>query len=267
MVDRKLSSNFLGVGDMLEKATEKLNFDMVEWKLRLRDPWYQLVMKMLTSVISDFSGREILEVGCGIGGFCINAACKGARVVGVDLASEAIQKAKNLAKRLGVHKQTDFIVADAHCLPFKDKVEEIVVCSETLEHVLDYKGAFSELVRVTQKSGYLCLTVPNLLSTLFFEHIVLRFIGQPQYVKRHVCVEKEDIFHIFKLRNLLAREDLTVMKIRSTNFLHVPPRLRSALRITRSLQIISDRIEEYFEVHNFSFRLLGANLGALARKR
>jgi ubiquinone/menaquinone biosynthesis C-methylase UbiE len=221
---------------------------------------------MLKTVIPDFNGKKILEVGCGIGGFCVNAAWKGADVVGVDVASKAVHEGKNLARRFGVQEGIDFIVADAHNLPFKDETNEIVVCSETLEHVSDYKKAFSELVRVTQKSGYLCLTVPNLLSTLFFEYIILRLIGQPQYVKSHVCVEREDIFHVFKLRRLLDREDLRVMEIRSTNFLHVPPRVRSALGISRNLQVVSDRTEDCFEAHNLPLRLLGANLGVLARK-
>jgi ubiquinone/menaquinone biosynthesis C-methylase UbiE len=242
------------------------NFDMTEWKLRLSDPWYQLVVKMLKMVIPDFNGKKILEVGCGIGGFCVNSARKGADVVGVDVSSKAVHEGEKLAKRFGVKERVDFIVADAHHLPFKDEANEVVVCSETLEHVSDYKRAFSELVRVTQKSGYLCLTVPNLLSTLFLECIILRLVGQPQYVKSRACVEREDIFHIFKLRKLLNQEDLRVMKIRSTNFLHVPPRVRSALRISRNLQVVSDRTENFFEAHNLPLRLLGANLGVLARK-
>jgi ubiquinone/menaquinone biosynthesis C-methylase UbiE len=251
---------------MLKTSIKTQRFDMAEWKLRLSDPWYKLVVKMLNMVISDFNGKKILEVGCGIGGFCVNSAWKGADVIGVDVSSKAVHEGKELARRFGVKERVDFIVADAHCLPFKDDANEVVVCSETLEHVSDYKKAFSEFVRVTQKSGYLCLTVPNLLSTLFLECIILRLVGQPQYVKSHVCVEREDIFHVFKLRRLLNREDLKVMKIRSTNFLHFPPRVKSALGISRNLQVVSDRTEDFFEAHNLPLRLLGANLGVLARK-
>lgn len=224
-------------------------------------------MKMLKAVIPDFNGKEILEVGCGIGGFCVNTALRRADVVGVDVARKALYEGKELARRFGVQKRVDFIAADAQHLPFKDGIREIVVCSETLEHVSDYNKAFFELVRVATKSGYICLTVPNLLSTLFFECIVLRLIGQPQYVKSHLCVEKEDVFHIFKLRKLVDRDDLYVIRIRSTNFLHVPPRVRSALRLNQNLLVVSDRIEDYLENHNLPLRLLGANLGVLARKK
>ena len=252
---------------MFKTATESPSFDVVKWKLRLSDPWYQLVMKMLMRIAPDLSRKKILEVGCGIGGFSINAASRDAEVVGVDVAPKAINQAKNLAKQFSVHKKINFIIADAHYLPLKNNCMEIVICSETLEHVSDYKKAFSELVRTTQNSGYLLLTVPNLLSSLFFEYIILRLLGQPLYVKRHVCVEKEGIFHVFKLRQLLNRGDLKVMKIRSTNFFHVPPRVKSSFKIFQNLQVISDHIEDFFEVHDLPVRLMGANLGVLVRKR
>jgi SAM-dependent methyltransferase len=236
-----------------ETFRKSQNFDIIEWKLRLSDPWYRLVMKMLTQVMPNFGGKRILEVGCGIGGFCINVADEGASVIGVDVAPRAIAKAKSLAKKLGVLRNTEFIM-------------EIVICSETLEHVSYYKKAFSELVRVTKISGYLCLTVPNLFSSLFFEYIILRLLGQPKYVKRQLCIEKEDIFHIFKLRQLFYCDDLKIIKIGSTNFFHIPPRLKNTLKLCQYFQNLSDRIEEYFEAHNLPFRFLGANLGVLARK-
>ena len=252
---------------MIKEATKNQISDVIERKLRLGDPWYQLILKMLKSAIHEFNGKVILEVGCGFGGYCVYLAKAGAKAIGVDISSRAIREAKNLAKQLGVQGRVDFIIADAQFLPFKDQANEIVVCSETLEHVPNYKKAFSELVRVTTKSGYLCITVPNLLSTSLFEYIVLLLIGQPQYVKKQACLEKEHIFHIFKLRALLDREDVRVIKIRSTDFLHLPPRVRKALKISQSLKIISDRIEDYLEAHELPLRLFGANIGVLARKQ
>jgi len=247
-------------------ATKGAAFDLVDWKLRLSDPWYQLVVKMLLSVAPTFDGREILEIGCGVGGFCVNVAQRGAKVVGVDLSPRAVRKGRDLAKQLGLERRVDFLVADALHLPFRDGVKETVVCCEVLEHVPDHKKGFSELVRVTKKSGYLCLTVPNLVSSLLFEVIILRLVGQPGYVKQQVCVEKEDVFDVFKLRRLLDRKDLRVMKVTSANFFHVPPRVKRALKAGRVLQTASERIGSCFETHNLPFRLMGANLGVLARK-
>jgi tRNA G46 methylase TrmB len=48
--------------------------DMIQNKLSLSDPWYQLVMKMLDPVTRDLRERRIIEVGCGLGGFVMNIA-------------------------------------------------------------------------------------------------------------------------------------------------------------------------------------------------
>jgi SAM-dependent methyltransferase len=160
----------------------------------------------------------------------------------------------------------NLVVGDAQFLPFKEDSGDILVCSETLEHVPDYEKAFGELIRVTKKSGYLCLTVPNFLSTAFFENVILLLIGQPGYVKSHVSVEKEHIFHVFKLRRLLNQHDVEVIAVRSVDFLHLSPRVRKLLKIDWALKIISNRLENFCTKHFPLLRLAGANIGVLVRK-
>lgn len=237
--------------------------ELIERKLLLNDPWYRLILRMMKSITQSFQEKRVLEVGCGLGGFCVLIARKGANPVGLDISSSAIRQAKNLAKKCGVQNQVDFVIGDAHFLPFKSESNEIVVCSETLEHVANYEHAFFELTRVTEKSGYLCLTVPNFLSTLFFEYIVLLFIGQPKYAKKFLSVEKEHVFHLFKVKKLLKGENLKVMDIRSTDFLHLPPTIRKALGIDHYLRVISDKLEK----NSRALRLFGANIGVIAKKK
>ena len=248
------------------KANRDITSEMIRDKLSLADPWYQLVMKMLYSVVHDFNGRRVVEVGCGLGGFLTNVAQKGGIGIGLDVSSNAVRMTRDLAKQLGLQDKVDLVVGDAQFLPFKEQASGIVVCSETLEHVPDCEKAFSELVRITNKSGYLCLTVPNFLSTAFFENVILLLVGQPGYVKSHVCVEKEHIFHVFKLRRFLKRENVKVITIQSVDFFHLPPRLRRILRVGQSLSVISSQLENFFEKHFSPLRLAGANIGVLAKK-
>lgn len=236
--------------------------DLIERKLLLDDPWYQLILKMMKSNTQSLKGKQILEVGCGLGGFCILLAGKGANPVGLDISSSAINEAKALTKQCKLQNQIDFVIGDAQFLPFKDQSNGIVICSETLEHVANYEQVFCELARVTEKSGNLFLTVPNLLSTLFFEYLVLLSIGQPQYAKNFLSVEKEHIFHLFKIKKLLNRDDLEVIEIRSTDFLHLPPTIRKALKIGKYLKVLSDHLEK----HGWILRLFGAHIGVVLKK-
>jgi 2-polyprenyl-3-methyl-5-hydroxy-6-metoxy-1,4-benzoquinol methylase len=197
----------------------------------------------------------------------MNIAKMGGNVVGLDVSANAIRTARDLAKQLKLQDRVDLVVGDAQSLPFRQGASDIVVCSETLEHVPNYEKAFGELVRITSKSGYLCLTVPNFLSTAVLENVILLFVGQPSYVKSNVCVEEEHVFHIFKLRKLLNEENLKVITVRSVDFLHLPPRVRRILGIDEDLGLVSEKMRVFFEKHIPLLRLAGANIGVLARKQ
>ena len=71
-----------------------------------------------------------------------------------------------------------------------------------------------------------------------------------------------DIFHLFKIKKLLNREDLEVIEIRSTDFLHLPPTIRKALKIGKYLKVLSDHLEE----HGWILRLFGAHIGVVLKK-
>ena len=255
------TQRFHEVARINELASENRVTDWIQRKLCLTDPWYQLILKMMKPVINSFKGKKVLEVGCGLGGFCIQVAKEDGESIGLDISSSAIHKAKDLAKKYEVQNRVGFIIGDAQFLPIKDRASEIVVCSETLEHVANHDQAFHELVRVTKKSGFLCLTVPNLLSTLFFEYVFFLFIGQPKFVKKLLNVERESIFHCLKLKRLLSRKDLKVLDIRGTDFLHLHPKITRALRIDHYVKLFSGKLEK-----KRSLRFFGANIGVLAKK-
>lgn len=236
---------------------------LIERKLLVTDPWYELISQMLSRVITDFEGKTILEIGCGIGGFCLRMAQMEAKVIGLDISQSAIKKAKQLAQKHRVKKYVDFIIGDAQYLPFKDQSGDVVICSETLEHVQNSQLAFNELIRATQKSGYLCITVPNLFSIMFLEFLVLFAIGQPQYARNFLSVEKEHIFHIKKVTRMLDNRSLNTIEIRGADLLHLPPRIKKALKIEHYLKIISNKLLEHFP----TLGVLCATIGVLARRK
>lgn len=69
-----------------------------------------------------------------------------------DLSGEACKRCEEIFKIRAVP-------ADVHELPFKDAEFDVVLCSETLEHVTDYKKAAAELLRVSSKA--VIVTVPH----------------------------------------------------------------------------------------------------------
>jgi 2-polyprenyl-6-hydroxyphenyl methylase / 3-demethylubiquinone-9 3-methyltransferase len=103
------------------------------------------------------AGKAALDVGCGAGLLCEPLARMGARVTGVDAASENIAAAKahaalsalTIEYRAGELAEQGFGQFD-------------VVCSmEVIEHVIDPAAFIAELVRHLKPNGLMLLSTPN----------------------------------------------------------------------------------------------------------
>lgn len=231
-----------------------------EQKINLADPWYQLILKMLKP-ITDFEGKRVLEVGCGLGVFCMHVAKNGGEAIGLDISKSAILEAKDLTRKYAVQGNIEFVVSDARFLPFIDRSEDIIVSSETLEHIANHERAFHEFARIIDNSGYICLTVPNLISSLFFEYVFFMVMGQPKYVKRFLNVEKEYVFHYFKVKRLVNSEHLDIVDIKGTDYIHMHPKITRLFRLGKIITLVSNKLET-----KRSWRSLGANIGVIAQK-
>ena len=73
-------------------------------------------------------------------------------VKSTDLSEEACKRAREIYK-------IDSEQADMQSLPFKDNEYDVVICSESLEHVKDHQKAITELLRVANNA--LVITLPH----------------------------------------------------------------------------------------------------------
>jgi len=87
------------------------------------------------------------------------AAEQGARPVGVDIAFDTVQQAKEV---LGSHRP-GCVVADVRALPFPNATLDLVYSMGTIEHFPDYEVAVRELFRVLKPGGTAIIGVPNKL--------------------------------------------------------------------------------------------------------
>lgn len=101
-------------------------------------------------------GMRVLDIGSGPGHAAVQAAERGASVVGVDVATAMVQ----LARRL--HPGLDFREADAEALPFADGSFDAVVGNFSIIHLGRPEQAVGEFVRVLRTGGRLALTAWDL---------------------------------------------------------------------------------------------------------
>ena len=98
------------------------------------------------------AGREILDVGCATGGYCLALGRLGFRCTGVDVNDVYVERARSA----GVEAH---VVAPGTPLPFTDDAFDTVLLFEVLEHVVDFRRLLDEARRVARRN--VLVTVPN----------------------------------------------------------------------------------------------------------
>ena len=103
------------------------------------------------------TGQTVLDLGCGAGLDSILAArCVGlsGTVVGIDMTTEMLDKAKRSAVAAGVGN-VEFNLGEADELPIEDQTVDVVVTNGVFNLCLDKPKVLSELCRVLRSGGYL----------------------------------------------------------------------------------------------------------------
>ena len=113
-------------------------------------------LRAIVRAVEEVSPRTILDVGCGEGivATVLTKRFPDVRYFGCDIHEPSVRLA---ASAQGGNAM--FLLGDAMRLPFPARSFELVICSETLEHLRDYKRALAELVRVS--AGTVLVTVPH----------------------------------------------------------------------------------------------------------
>lgn len=111
--------------------------------------WRAIELRLLSRV--DFP-EPVLDVGCGEGEFARMLLGAHKRVVGLDLANNALRQARALSPRV--------IKADATRLPFADGRFASALSNCVLEHIPNDIAVVAELGRVLQPGGTAAITVP-----------------------------------------------------------------------------------------------------------
>lgn len=121
-------------------------------------------LKTISQLSGGFTGKRILDVGCGYGFRTLGIMREGARrITGIDLDRDRIFAAKNYALETGGDRAT-FLVTDSENMGFKDRSFDLVVADEMIHHVRDLTAVFSEMHRVIRPGGVIVVSDHNRLS-------------------------------------------------------------------------------------------------------
>ena len=107
----------------------------------------------------DLTGKTVLDIASGEGYGSSILAKYSARVLGVDISSEAIEHAKEKYQAINL----SFIQGSVIDIPLEDKSVDVVVSFETIEHLMEHDVMLIELKRVLKKGGALVISSPDKL--------------------------------------------------------------------------------------------------------
>jgi ubiquinone/menaquinone biosynthesis C-methylase UbiE len=101
-------------------------------------------------------GWRVLDIGCGAGEFSAALLSAGAHPIAVDVAREALRRARERLPGLDAR-----LWEPGEPLPVDDASVDAVWAGEVIEHVADVAPWLSELRRVLRPRGTLLLTTPH----------------------------------------------------------------------------------------------------------
>lgn len=137
-----------------------------KWKATMDDRRIQF--------LADCRGKEVLEVGCGIGKDARFLTENGIEYVGLDYSFRSVQLAHKHFDFAGLKKR--FVNGDARSLPFSDNRFDLVMSIGVLHHIPGTAEACREVMRVVRPGGIVRIMLYNRHS---YHYTLVNYVVRP----------------------------------------------------------------------------------------
>jgi len=166
--------------------------------LRLRE----IIKKLLRG-----NSCKILDVGCGDGSL-LGPFCKYQECYGVDVSEAQLKKAEMRGIR------TCRVDLESKELPFEDEFFDLIICSETIEHLLDVDNLLHEIHRTMRLGGTFILTFPNVNQPISWPMQIIYDLP-PRFSARYKSPHVRD-YTLRIVKNVLANFDFEIANVTGT---------------------------------------------------
>jgi ubiquinone/menaquinone biosynthesis C-methylase UbiE len=178
--------------------------------------------------------HNLIDIGCGEGYllYRIQEKYPEKLLYGLDISNGRIATTKNYVPT------SRLLRGDVLSLPFPDKSFDIVVCSELLEHMVEYKKVVDELIRISKRT--IIITVPNELKLLS--------LMCPKCQTKHYLDGHVNFFTQQKLMDIFSkRQDVSIKKVYKFHSIFTYNKL--SLKFPLFLRLAIDR--HFLKLHRY----------------
>ncbi len=157
-------------------------------------------LSMIVKELPKQKKLDILDAGCGEGHLlqALHAREKNNHYAGIDVTAAALKKARKRCP-FAMFKLDDITTLEQTRQKF-----DLIICTEVLEHVYEYRKAINALQRSLKEDGQLIITFPNEWLWTFGRLLLLR---RPVKVPDHI--------NTFTPKRMLAEVRLTIITKKS----------------------------------------------------
>ena len=111
--------------------------------------------------------KTAIDVGCGNGRHLksLGFRLSNAKIIGIDQSVQEITKLQNeFSEHICKNQNSyEFLMGDVRSIEIEDNSQDLVICSEVLEHVPNFRDVLKECYRILKPGAVLLISVPSYL--------------------------------------------------------------------------------------------------------
>jgi ubiquinone/menaquinone biosynthesis C-methylase UbiE len=128
-------------------------------------------------------GMNVVDIGCGDGGYANFCARMGANITFVDIQEGKVRALEERLKSIATGS-VQGIVSECDPIPIPDGHADLIISTEVLEHVRNPAAFISEIVRVGSENATWVLTVPDARGENLVKNIApQQYFEEPNHIQ------------------------------------------------------------------------------------
>ncbi len=146
-----------------------------------------LKMRLLGVSETEYTGKRVLDCGCGTGEFTCWYASRSNQVTAIDLSAPSIEQARKYAARYGLDQNITFLKRSILEPDLPEDSFDLVYSFGVLHHTPDPVRGFQNMVRLCKPGGVVVVSVYNRYARLLLreKQRLLRWISGDDIEKRY----------------------------------------------------------------------------------